>query len=118
MKSRNGISQNIHAKPHIVMSPGSRPSDRAGLPGLFDVVGRLSQDLRHSLERWIVGSSAPGPLEGGSGEPGEGALHLADAAAGEVTHRLSHPVDDLVQQVAMLLQVALTLRSDVINLLA
>jgi hypothetical protein len=49
---------------------------------------------------------------------GERALDLADAASGEVAHRLPHPVENLIQQVPMLLQIALTFRGDVVDLLA
>src|SRR5688572_3541950 len=86
-----------------------RNSDLAGLPGLLDVVGGLPQDLGDPLQGGVVGAAAPGALEGGAREPGEGSLHLTDAATGEVSHRLPDPVDDLIQQVAVLLEVPLAL---------
>jgi hypothetical protein len=48
----------------------------------------------------------------------ERALYLADAAAGEFPHRLAYPAEDLVQQIAVLLEIALTFGRDLIDLLA
>src|SRR3954470_6426978 len=113
--SSSGTSQNIKAKPHIVRS--SRPLDGPGLPGLFDVLGRLPQDLRDALERRIVRASAPCALEGGSGQLGEGTLDFAQTTAGEVAYGLTDPVEDLVEQVTVLLQVPLAFGRHVIHLL-
>src|SRR3954447_281017 len=113
--SSSGASQNIKAKPHIVRS--SRPLDGPGLPGLFDVLGRLPQDLRDALERRIVRASAPCALEGGSGQLGEGTLDFAQTTAGEVAYGLTDPVEDLVEQVTVLLQVPLAFGRHVIHLL-
>src|SRR3712207_9130817 len=69
-----------------------------------------SQDLAHGLERGVARAPPPQPLERDAGEPRERLLHLADAAPREVPHRLAHPVEDLLQEVAVLLEVALTLQ--------
>src|SRR5688572_21700188 len=55
-------------------------------------------------------------LSAGSSGPRRHA-RLKVAAAGEVADRLPHPIDDLVEQVAMFLEIALALGGDVVDLL-
>jgi hypothetical protein len=107
----SGTSQKIHPKNLIVASPDLRG---AASPGLLHVVRRLAQDFRYSAERRIFRAPPPRALERGAGQAGKGALDLAQPTAGEVPHRLAHPVEDLVEQVAVFLQVRY-LRGDVVT---
>src|SRR5215212_4139493 len=56
--------------------------------------------------------------ERGTRQPGELTLDLADGPAGEVAHRLAHPVDNLVEQVAMLLEILEPLGGHLVDLLS
>jgi hypothetical protein len=56
--------------------------------------------------------------EGAARQPGELGLQLADRATGEVAYGLADSVDDLVEQIAVLVQVLQTFRGELIHLLA
>src|SRR5262249_40793705 len=83
-----------------------------------DIVPSPLQNLRYSLERRIIGALSPGALERDRGEVGKGALDFAQSATGEVSDGLADSLDDLVEDVAVLLEVLLSLRRDVVHLLA
>ena len=76
--------------------------------------------FRISATRLSAGSSGPflqARLNVTAARVSESALNFAEAASREVAHRLTDSFDDLIEEIAVLLEIFLALGRDVIDLL-
>src|SRR5262252_339828 len=81
-----------------------RPGAWRLVPCPHNIVRRLAEDFRDTVERRMLGSLPPGALVDGGRELRERAVELAHRAAGEIAHRFADALENIVDHVAVFRQ--------------